>query len=39
MIVARHREAIEALADLALERRVVGHAALATFAKDFGLSE
>ena len=38
MIVARHREAIKALAGIALERRVVGHAALADFAKDFGLT-
>ncbi|KQT62274.1 MULTISPECIES: AAA family ATPase [unclassified Aureimonas] len=33
MIVSRHRSAVLALAELALERRVLGRAVLATFAK------
>lgn len=38
VLVRRHRPAIEALAVLALERRVLGRAALKDFAKDYGLS-
>lgn len=37
LLVVRHRRAVEKLADLALEKRVLGHAALAEFATVNGL--
>ncbi|WP_192844243.1 hypothetical protein [Aurantimonas coralicida] len=39
VLVRRHRAAIEALADLALERRVLGRAALAEFARNHGFMD
>lgn len=38
-LVGEHRVALEALADLALERRVLGRAALIEFAAEHGLGE